>query len=55
MKKREEPLELDGHPKNAMNLAFDITPGELVTSRILDSGVYDTAALRDRVLLKLKK
>jgi methylthioribose-1-phosphate isomerase len=40
---------------NTWNPAFDVTPGELVTSLILDSGVYDTAALRDRVLLKLKK
>ena len=39
---------------NTWNPAFDVTPGELVTSLILDSGVYDTAALRGGVLLKLK-
>jgi len=40
---------------NTYNPAFDVTPGHLITSIILDTGIYDQESLKNGCLLDLKK
>ena len=39
---------------NVYNPAFDVTPANLVTGWVLDTGVYNQSQVENGVLLKLK-
>ncbi|MBL4607084.1 MAG: S-methyl-5-thioribose-1-phosphate isomerase, partial [Pseudomonadales bacterium] len=41
------------HAADAFNPAFDVTPAELVSGWVLDSGVYDLADIKNDVLTSL--